>query len=93
MIEAKDFLLGLEIAAGVMVIIVLYHTIFVIVGLRKIMRRVEGVTREVEDVIMKPLSMVDRILQWVIDMIENTQKKGKHPPKKHVEVEVEELTD
>jgi hypothetical protein len=46
----------------------------------------------VEDVIMKPLSMVDRILQWVIDTIERKQKKGKHAHKKHVGIEVEEIT-
>jgi hypothetical protein len=56
------------------------------VDLRKILRRVEDITKELEDVLMKPLSMVDRILQWVIDMVESSQKK-EHHAKKHVEVE------
>lgn len=81
MIDIKDFLLGLEIAVAVMLMVVLYHTIFVVVDLRKILRRVETVTREVEGVLMKPLGMIDRILQWAIDMIEQNQKKPKHTKK------------
>jgi cell shape-determining protein MreC len=81
MIEAKDILLGLEIAAVVLLLVALYHVIFVVVDLRKIMRRVEEVSSEVEDVIMKPLSMVDRILQWVMEMVESHQKKMKHGKK------------
>lgn len=67
-------------AVAVLLLIVLYHLIFVVVDLRKIMRRVEGITQELEDVIMKPLSMADSILQWVLDMIEKTAKK-KHVKK------------
>lgn len=78
MISASDLLIGMEVAIAVLLLIVLYHLIFIVVDLRKTMRRIEGLTREVEDVIMKPLSMVDAILQWVLDMIEKTQKKEKH---------------
>lgn len=81
MISASDLLLGFEFAIFVLVLIVLYHVIFIVVDLRKILRRVEGVTREIEDVLMKPLSMIDSILQWVLDMIERTQKKEKHVKK------------
>lgn len=86
MIEAKDLLIGLEIAVAIMFLLVLYHVIFVVVDLRKILRRVEGMTQELEDVLMKPLSMIDRILQWVMDMVESAQKK-EHHAKKHVEAE------
>jgi len=78
MISASDLLIGMEVAIAVLLLIVLYHLIFIVVDLRKTMRRIEGITREVEDVIMKPLSMVDSILQWVLDMIERAQKKEKH---------------
>lgn len=79
MISASDLLIGMEVAIAILFLIVLYHLIFIVVDLRKTMRRIEGLTREVEDVIMKPLSMIDAILQWVLDMIEKTQKKEKHP--------------
>ncbi|MDD5751061.1 MAG: hypothetical protein PHS73_00900 [Candidatus Peribacteraceae bacterium] len=85
MIEAKDFLIGLEIAVAVMILLVLYHVIFIVVDLRKILRRVEGMTQELEDVLMKPLSMIDKILQWIIDMVESAQKKKLHEKKPHHE--------
>ncbi|MDD5041507.1 MAG: hypothetical protein PHX87_04100 [Candidatus Peribacteraceae bacterium] len=75
MISASDLLLGMEFAIAILVLIVLYHVIFIVVDLRKTMRRVEGLTQELEDVLMKPLSMVDAILQWVLDMIEQGKKK------------------
>jgi len=75
MISASDLLLGMEFAIAILLLIVLYHVIFIVVDLRKVMRRVEGITQEVEDVIMKPLSMIDSILQWVLDTIESGKKK------------------
>lgn len=75
MISASDLLLGFEFAIFVLILIVLYHAIFIVWDLRKILRRVEGVTREIEDVLMKPLSMIDSILQWVLDTIEHGKKK------------------
>ena len=75
MISASDLLLGMEFAIAILVLIVLYHVIFIVVDLRKVMRRVEGLTQELEDVLMKPLSMIDAILQWVLDTIEKTAKK------------------
>ena len=78
MISASNLLVGMEVAIAVLLLVVLYHTIFIVVDLRKTLRRIEGITREVEDVILKPLSMIDAILQWVLDTIEHTQKKEKH---------------
>lgn len=74
--NAQEVLLYLEIAIAIILIVVLYHVLFVAVDLRKILKRIDDVTREVEDVIMKPLSMMDSILQWVLDMIEESQEKG-----------------
>ncbi|ALM10029.1 MAG TPA: hypothetical protein DEB30_03235 [Candidatus Peribacter riflensis] len=76
MISASDLLLGMEFAIAILVLIVLYHVIFIVWDLRKILRRVEGITQELEDVLMKPLSMVDSILQWVLDSIEHGKKKN-----------------
>ena len=72
-----DFLHGLAIAIAVMIIIALYHVIFIVVDLRKISRRFEGITEELETVIMKPLSMTDKFLEWVNVMIDHKTKKGK----------------
>ena len=78
--SSLDILHGLYIAVAVMLIVVLYHIIFIVVDLRKTMRRIESITDEVETVIMKPLSMTDQAIEWVKGFIEekSKQKKGKH---------------
>lgn len=73
---------------AVMVMIVLYHVMFMVVDLRKIVRRFEDMTSQVETVLMKPLSMADQAIQWVVEFFEHKRKE--HQRKKnhhHVEVE------
>jgi hypothetical protein len=71
-----DIMMGLYIAVAVMLIVVLYHVIFIVVDARKIARRIESLTEEVETVIMKPLSMADQLLQWMVEFVqEKTEKK------------------
>jgi|GEM_PF-1277774 len=89
MLTADDVLTGLLIAVAVLLLIVLYHALFIVVDMRKIMKRVEGVSEQVEDVIMKPLVMTDKILEWVLEYIEGLDKSGqkKHHEKKAIDVE------
>ncbi len=80
MVSAADILLGLKIAISVMAIVFLYHLLFIAVDLRKVMRRVEEVTKEVEQMILKPLSVADQILATIMGLLEHSQKeksKGK----------------
>lgn len=72
----------LQIAAVIFLIIILYHGLFIIVDLRKVMRRVNDVTRQVEDTVMKPISMADHILQYVMEYIEKDKKSEKKKSKK-----------
>lgn len=71
-------LTGLSILIAVMVVVVLYHLLFIVVDVRKIVRRLNVMTEEVEAVIMKPLAMADKILQWVMHKIERKGKKHHH---------------
>jgi len=89
-ITSAQLITGLQIAALVMVLILLYHSLFIAVNLRKILRRVDDVSKEVEAVILKPISMADSILQWILDMIEKT---GKKHHKKHSEHHHEKLSE
>lgn len=76
-----DILTGLFIAVAILILIVLYHVLFIVVDLRKVMRRAEKVTGQVEQVIMKPLHMTDKILEWIMGYIESFEKEHSH--KKH----------
>ena len=48
----------------IMLIIVLYHLLFIVVDLGKVLRRVEDITAQVEAVITKPIAMADQIMEW-----------------------------
>lgn len=74
-------LMALYVAVAVMLIVVLYHVLFIVVDLRKILRRIESITRQLESVIIKPLSVADKAFQWMIEYFEG---EGKSHHKKHL---------
>ena len=75
---------------AVMLVVVLYHALFIVVDLRKIMRRLEDTTAQVEAMILKPLAILDDAFQWVMDHMHSQKKhpKGKHKRDGSVDVEV-----
>lgn len=83
-ISAPNLLLGLQIVISVIVVVVLYHVLFIVVDLRKVLRRVDDITEQVEAIILKPISLADQILGKVMEMMEagakkaHKGKKGKH---------------
>lgn len=79
-VTSADVLLYLEITVAVLLCIVLYHVLFIVVDLRKVLRRVEMVTNEVENVIMKPLNAADYILESVMKFLD--QQNAVAGPKK-----------
>lgn len=86
-LTANDILIGLEIAVAIMIIIVLYHALFIAVDLRKVVRRVEEITSQLEDAFMKPISLVEHVMEYAIDLFEEkhtdgTKKEKKEPKKK-----------
>ncbi|TSC79172.1 MAG: hypothetical protein G01um101425_809 [Candidatus Peregrinibacteria bacterium Gr01-1014_25] len=72
---------GMWIAVSVLLLVVLYHVLFIVVDVRKIVRRFNRLTEDVESVLEKPLAMTDRLLRWGIAAIE--EKTEKHQHKKH----------
>jgi hypothetical protein len=65
---------------AVMLVLILYQVLFIVVDLRKIVRRFEGLTTQVEAVILKPLSIADQAMQWVTEYVASKQHahKRKH---------------
>jgi hypothetical protein len=78
-----DVQAGLMIAVLIGILIALYHLIFIAVDLRKVIRRAERLTGEVESVVHKPLAVTDKLLKWVIHFIEAaTEEHQQHHRKK-----------
>ena len=65
------FLYGL---VGAMLIVVLYHLLFIVVDLRRIVRRFESMTEQVETTLLKPLSIADKAVQFILEFIEHKKR-------------------
>jgi len=74
---SDNVLAALYIAVAVMLIIVLYHTLFIVVDLRKMLRSWRTISDQVENVIMKPLSITDKAMEWVMGYLEQGKKHHK----------------
>lgn len=73
----SDILSALWIAVAVLLLIVLYHVLFIVVDARKILRRIETITRELEAVLIKPLSLADKAFQWASEYFEEKEHHKK----------------
>ena len=82
-ITANDVFTFLSILAVLMTVIALYHVLFILVDVRKIVRRFDDVTLQVEALILKPISMADQIIVWLMEQLQNRTHEKKH----HVEHE------
>ena len=76
-VTMEGLLAVLYAVVAVMIIIVLYHLLFIVVDLRKIMRRMEDTTAQVEAMILKPLAIIDEGFQWAMDHLSHKKKKSK----------------
>lgn len=71
-----DGVLGaLYAAVAVMLMVVLYHVLFIVVDARKILRRFEELSKQTEEMLLKPLAILDKSFQWVIDTMQRKKKK------------------
>jgi cell shape-determining protein MreC len=70
-----DIMTVLYIVVAVMLIVVLYHVLFIVVDLRRMTRRADRVTESVESVMLKPLSIADQGFEWVIAYLKSEKHK------------------
>lgn len=85
-------LLGVLYAlVAVMIIVVLYHLLFIVVDLRKIMRRIEDTTAQVEATILKPLAVIDQAFEWVMEYVTHPKKGKKHKAKGEKPFDIEAI--
>lgn len=84
-ITYNDVLTILSIIAVAMLIILLYHLIFVSVSLKKIANRMDDLSKEVEAVVLKPIGAIEFLLDWFSGMVEGmmaAKEEGEHHHKK-----------
>ncbi len=78
-VTSMDVLTYLQITVAVLLVVVLYHVLFITVDLRKVLRRIETITNEVEGMIMKPINAADYILDGLMKYLES---QSEEKPKK-----------
>ncbi len=76
---------------ALMLVLILYQVLFIVVDVRKIVRRFEGLTTQVEAVILKPLAIADQAMEWVTDFVQQKTQKPHHHRKHEESEEIEEL--
>lgn len=74
-LSTGDIIILLEITTFVFLIALLYNLIFAVVSLRKILKRADTVTKQVEQVVLKPISIADATVDWVTHLLEGHPKK------------------
>lgn len=70
-LSLNDILTLLSILAVGMLVILMYHLIFVSVSLRRITDRMDQLSKDVEAVILKPIGAVDYMLDWFLSMVDS----------------------
>ena len=75
-LSTDEIIILLQILTFIVAVILLYHLVFAVVTLRKILQRFDTVTKQIEEVVLKPISMADATVDWVVDFVEGYQKKG-----------------
>ncbi len=83
-LSLSDILTLLAIIAVAMLIVLLYHLIFVSVSLKRISDRFEALSEDVEAIVLKPIGAIDYVIDWFLAAVEGMKKDKKH---KHKEVE------
>lgn len=83
-VTLTDVFLYLKVTAAVLLVIVLYNLLFVVVDLRKVLRRIEVITNEIQNIILKPINVADHILEGIVKYIEaqDASSKKEKPKKK-----------
>ena len=48
-----------------LLVVFLYHLIFVVMDLRQVMRRLNDLTAEVEEMLLRPVELAAQVIDWI----------------------------
>ncbi len=73
-LSTDEVIIILQIAVFVLLLVLIFQLIFAAMSLRKVLKRVDTVTSQVEQIMLKPISLADTAVDWVAGFIEGHQK-------------------
>lgn len=77
-----DVFLLLQLLAVLLGIIVLYQLVFATMALRRIMKRYDALSQDIEALLIKPVSAIDSIIDWFLAVMDGMQSSKKEEEKK-----------
>ncbi len=77
-----DLFLLLKILAVLLGIIVLYQLVFATLSLRRLLKRYDLLSQDIEALIVKPVSAIDSIIDWFLAVMEGMQSSKKEKGEK-----------
>ena len=82
-ITYNDVMAFLSILALVMGVVLLYHLIIIAFNMRRITKRADKVSEELESIVMKPLTAIDKAMDWMVGFLEGVHEAQaeQHKPK------------
>lgn len=72
-----DILFSLQVAIAILLLIILYNTIFIVVRVRAITKRIDTVSKDVEKVVVQPLQFLHTVSDIATSFLEKKSKKSK----------------
>ena len=78
----SDVLTLLSIIAVGMLIVLLFNLIVFSSSLKRLSQRLDRVSRDIETIVLKPIGMVDSVVDWVLGAMEHAQIPGAKKKKK-----------
>lgn len=85
-ITASQLLTGIYAGVGILLLVVLYHTLFIVVDMRKISRRCADLSERFEAALLVPLELVEHGLAWLVEYIDYLRNRSSHHHVKHTAV-------
>lgn len=74
----SEILFYLHVSIAILVLIVLYHTIFIVVRIRNVTKKIDTVSTHIEKTVMQPLAIIEQFAQGAhMFFAKKTAKKAK----------------
>ncbi|MSR67579.1 hypothetical protein EXS65_02010 [Candidatus Peribacteria bacterium] len=80
-LSLNDILSLLSVIAVLMLIVLIYHMIFVSVSLRRIADRMDDLSKEIEGLVLKPIGAIEYLIDWFAGAVEG-MRAGKEVDEK-----------
>ena len=81
-LSLNDILSLLSVIAVLMLIVLIYHMIFVSVSLRRIADRMDDLSKEIEGLVLKPIGAIEYLIDWFASAVEGMRTGNEVDEKK-----------